>query len=236
MKSTLIFLFAYSSILTYAGEFVDESGKKLSQYSPVWKLINNFLGTCPNKIILKLDIKNGSFSRFNGKPPRIIMTKSPDHKNFKMILAHETSHVCLFQKTQEMSNKEQFRFFDEGLADILGRRLTSRERWYKKTAFKKAKAKALNGKLSFKLVQKWKKYFGSPPNVDFEAYMVGATFIYFITEKFGKSKLDNFFISIGRTQSLQKSIKEAFGKSILDFEKEWINYVKSDGTNNSNNL
>lgn len=219
-----------SSFFSYpskAGGFIDKDGKKLKQYDNVWNFVNKEVGDCPKKVIFKLDVKKNSFSRFNGYPPRVILAKKPEHKNFKMVLAHETAHVCLYNKTKKMSNKEQFRFFDEGLADMIGGGFVGGEKLYKKKAFKRAQKKLQERQISFDLVQNWKSYFGSPPKVNYDAYMVGATFNYYVIEKYGRSKLNQFFISIGNTQSLKDSILKTFKVSPVEFETKWLEYIRS---------
>jgi hypothetical protein len=223
--SFVVFFILSHSII--AGNFVDKNGKILPEHTAIWDFVNKEVGDCPRKITFKDDSDGDGVSRFVGNPPQVMMGKPSDHPKFKMILAHETSHICLFNKTGGMSNQERFRFFDEGLADIIGGRFVDVDKWYKKLAFERTKKKLSQGKVSFHLVQKWKEYFGTQLNVDYDAYMVGATFNFFLEEEYGPSKQQKFFRSIAKTQTLAKSINQTFGIEIAEFEKKWTAYIKS---------
>ncbi|MBC86727.1 MAG: hypothetical protein CL677_06060 [Bdellovibrionaceae bacterium] len=206
--------------------YVDKNGEKKEQFKSIYSFVNKHVGSCPKKIFFGHDKRKDGFSRFKGATATVTMAKPPEHENFKMILAHETSHICLFNKTNGASNTEPFRFFDEGLADIIGGRFVGGESNYKKKAFSKAKAWNKEGKVSFSKVQKWNDYFGNPPDVDFGAYMVGATFVYFILDSFGKDTLELFLIDIGKTKSLKITIKNIFDMNQDHFEKLWLKYIE----------
>ena len=152
-----------------------------------------------------------------------------EHKNKEELLTHEICHLCLYSLTKGNSNKKEFRFLDEGLAEIVGRQIaepTELEQ-YKKKSIQTTKEKIKNEGVSLEKIQQWTVYFGDPKikALDWSAYMVGSSFVFFILDNYQKDKLYDFFVSISKTRNLEKSIFETFSKNGSDFEKEWLRYV-----------
>ncbi|MFZ4713724.1 MAG: hypothetical protein ACOYL6_08440 [Bacteriovoracaceae bacterium] len=167
-----ILVVSCSSISNRSG-YLDDSGNPISKYDQIFSRVNAiFAGNCPSPIIVKQNDKPQS--EFRVRRSTILLGTNALGKREEMVLAHETTHLCLAQITKGTSNLERFRFFDEGFASIVGGNFSSE---YRNRALSVASKKARKGEVSFALVQKWSKYFGDPPNADYEAYEVGASFI-----------------------------------------------------------
>ena len=154
-----------------------------------------------------------------------------EYKNKNELLVHEMCHLALYNLTKQNSMKEEFRFFDEGFAEIMGRQIGEPNELneYKKQSIQKAKKELKNKGISFQKVQKWNKFFGDFNNanakLDWSAYDVGASFVFFILDTYSKDKLYDFFVSVSKTSNLAKSILEVFSKKESEFEVEWKNYI-----------
>jgi predicted SprT family Zn-dependent metalloprotease len=201
--------------------------KQISTQEIILKLDKAFFkGNCPKDITLAYeDIKTaGGFD-----PNKNIIKLNPKKysmNNENMVVTHEACHLCLANLTNKNSNKEEFRFIDEGWASIVGGDFSSQ---YKINSIIKTKEKINTGEVSFKKVQKWKIYFGgsNTGKYNWSAYNVGTSFVYFILDTYSQDKLYDFFISIGKTENLSASILETFNKQESEFEKDWLGYVKS---------
>ena len=66
-----------------------------------------------------------------------------------------------------------------------------------------------------------------PPQADWTAYDVGASFIYIARDKYGKEKLLTFFTEIGRQGKLEGALAAVFNKTVQDFEKEWGTFLRT---------
>ena len=82
---------------------------------------------------------------------------------------------------------------------------------YRKSALITAARKARKGGVSFAAAQKWSKYFGEPPNADYDAYDVGASFIFFVEDTYGEKRLFSFFQATGREPSLDAPSRRFWG-------------------------
>lgn len=185
-----------------------------------------FSGSCPSPIYFEVDRSNFGFSHFRGKYKKIFIAKN-SLKNFDKTFTHELSHLCLFHTTSGRSTQEEFRFFDEGLASIIGQSFIGKDKSYRKNAFKVAYQMLSQKKISFKKMQKWSIFFGQPPKTfNFKSYQVGATFIYYILEIYHQKTLFHFFKSIKKHNSLEAAIKDIFSMTIEDFEQSWFSYIE----------
>lgn len=210
-----------------AGQFVSLEGERVENLEQIWEHVNNTIGSCPDKIKYRVDTSKKTFSRFKGQPPLVVLNQKDSDDQLEMVLSHETSHVCLFAKTKGASNLERFRFIDEGLANIIGGQAVNARKEYRTKSLKVAKKLLNTMGISFTKVQAWTKYFGRPPKADFDAYNVGSTFIFFIEESYGKERVEKFYLKIGEHRDLGKAVREAFGISLEELEKNWLAYIRS---------
>lgn len=100
------------------------------------------------------------------------------------LVAHESSHIGLHHFTAGASTLEQFRFFDEGLANIMGAIAADRLSAYKQQALNAGAAQHSKGNVSFAKVQKWSSYYGRPGSGTKYAYDVGASFNFFVMDTY----------------------------------------------------
>ncbi len=219
----VLFIISLNIYTAFAG-YVGSNGNTFEEFNSIYEFVNLNIGNCPQNIKLVIEIKEDNFSRFNGEKNQIIMAKDPQDKDFKMILAHETSHICLFNKTNGASNMEKFRFIDEGLADIIGGRYIGGEKSYKKKVIQTAYQRYSKKRISFKEIQQWHQFFGISPHVNYDAYRVGASFVYFLTENYGKQKFNDFLTELGKTHSLNNAIQKVY-KIDTGIEDLWRNYI-----------
>jgi hypothetical protein len=150
-----------------------------------------------------------------------------DKNRFAMVLAHESAHLCMAKLTNGLSNTEPFRFFDEGFANIVGGQFVGGEKVYRARALAAASQNAAKDGISFDRIQKWSTYFGDPPDADWDAYLVGSSFIFFIQDTYGQQKLLTFFKEIGRLGNLNAALQAVFHQSATTFQKSWLVYLRT---------
>lgn len=237
IPTSLIFL---ALILFYVTGHVTND-PLIEDVQKVTKQLNDafFKGVCP-KITVKYGKLENSGAVFDTNTNTITLSSNYlsnkernerpiyEYKNKKELLAHEMCHLCLSNLTHQNSMKEEFRFIDEGFAEIMGRKIAEPETLsnYKKEAILKASKQIEH--LSFKILQQWRVYFGDFSNSNeknWAAYDVGASFIFFILDTYSKEKLYEFFISISKTGDFLRSLHSILKKSEQEIEKEWKDYI-----------
>ncbi len=211
--------------------FYDLAGNNLEVYDRHYNVLYDFYGKyVPKKILV--NYRNGSNSRFHTKDNSISISTKHLQSNPIKTAIHESSHISLSQMTDRASVMEQFRFFDEGMANIMGSISEGNFDIYREKAINTAYKQLKMKNLSFAKVQDWTNYYGnwkakskfkSKPH----AYPVGSSFVYFIWDNYGKDKLKEFFVTVGRVKDLETAINNVFQINIVKFEKKWIKYIKN---------
>lgn len=226
--SMLMIILTMSCSTTRYINVINDKGEDLEKVQAAYDFVNNvFRMKCPFRVTYHVDRTDFGFSHFKPKKNAVYIAFKHLSK-LDRTFSHELAHLCLNKITSGASVQEGFRFIDEGFADLIGFRYISKESWYKKKAFKVAKDYSSKRKISFKLAQDWSTYFGSPPGkVDFNSYFVGATFIYFIQEKYGDDSLFSFFEELKMKRDLSSAIKIVFAKDKKQFELEWLNFIEN---------
>jgi len=203
-------------------EKLKNSSYNINAESPIFIKLNKlFLNSCPQQIHVILT--NETISKFDSSTSTVFINSKANE--IEADLVHEAAHLCLEKLTKGFSNTEPFRFFDEGLANIIEAEWNSKKDDYKKKALIFASQEARSGNISFENIQKWNQYFGRPPRANWNAYLVGSSFIFFIQETFSDSKLNHFFKTISENGNLEKSLLTVFGLTNIEFEKKWLHYL-----------
>ncbi|OFZ55999.1 MAG: hypothetical protein A2428_08595 [Bdellovibrionales bacterium RIFOXYC1_FULL_54_43] len=208
-----------------AVHYFDDTGTPLPQYEPIYqKLEAIYPGSVPEKIVIVFT--DDTASRFDTKHNRILLSRKHFAQIPTYLIAHESSHLCLFRLTRGASIQERFRFFDEGYASIVGHRIAGNIDSYKHNeSLPTAAVQHMSGNVNFVKVQDWKSYFGGSYNANFYAYPVGASFDFFLIDTYGQQALDQFFLSIGSTQDLESTFQALFHKSASEIERAWLSYL-----------
>ena len=189
--------------------FVGDDGKQWFEYETIWNKLRDFYGhAMPPQITIKFTDARG-VSRFNPKKNWILINRQGYQKEGVRVIAHEASHLCLNLLTNGASNQEQFRFMDEGFDQALPT----------------AALQLQKGNLSFAKIEKWSKYFGGPYMDRWYAYEVGASFDFFIIDKFGEEKLKELFIAIGSSRDFTIAVHKTLGKTLDVLEADWKTYL-----------
>lgn len=206
--------------------YFDVDHKPLPQYEFIYhKLKDYFQDKVPQKIVVKYI--EGKNSRFDPVGDIVLIGEYGVKDDPIGVIAHESCHLCLKNYTNKASVKEEFRFFDEGFADIFQSIVTHKADDYKNEALAIAALQNIRNNVSFEKAQKWPQYFGDPQiKTNFYAYPVGASFDFFIMDTYGTKRLFAFFKDIGKTQDLTKSLRNIFKSDQQSIEAEWLQYLK----------
>ena len=211
---------------TATAHFIGDNGKQWFEYEAIWNKLRDFYGhAMPPQITIKFTDARG-VSRFNPKKNWILINRQGYRKEGVRVIAHEASHLCLNLLTNSASTKEQFRFIDEGFAEIISRRIVGNLDQYKlDQALPTAALQLQKGNLCFAKVQKWSEYFGIPYMDRGYAYEVGASFDFFVIDQFGEEKLKELFIAIGSSQDFATAVHNTLNKSLNSLEADWKAYL-----------
>lgn len=206
--------------------FIGVDGKTWVEYAAVWNKLQAFYGNAmPKKITIKFIDAKG-FSRFDPNRNIIFIDQQNYQELGARIIAHESSHLCLNLLTKTASTQEQFRFMDEGFAEIMAHRaFNDLDRYKFNRALPAAALQLQKNNLSFAKVQKWSEYFGDPHNGRWHAYDVGASFDFFIIDKFGERKLRELFAAIGLSHDFAAAVYSVLGVTLATLEADWKVYV-----------
>lgn len=207
--------------------YYDLHGNSLEQYDKIWETLSEYYGEyLPN--VLTLEYIEGEGSRFDPQHNRVkLAVRHLYGSSGKQILAHESSHIALYHVTAGASILEPFRFFDEGQANILGALATETVETYKTRALNVAAIQHNKGDVSLEKVQQWSSYYGEPGSGNTYAYDVGASFNFFLLERYGQETLFQFFKDIGTTRDLSQTVQNLFNTSLEELETEWLQYLAS---------
>ncbi len=235
----LLSLFMKSAI-TYSEErqwhYFDVDNKPLPQYEFIYgKLKDYFKDNVPKKIVVKyITDTTEKTSRFDPINEIVLINEYSVKYDLIGVIAHESCHLCMENFTEKASVKEEFRFLDEGFADIFQSIITNKADDYKNESLAIAAVQYNRNNISFEKVKKWSTYFGDPQiKINFYAYPVGSSFDFFIIDTYGMERLITFFKDIGRTQDLGKSLKKIFNNDKQSIESEWLQYLKKVNVSNT---
>ncbi|MBL6991930.1 MAG: hypothetical protein ISR65_19260 [Bacteriovoracaceae bacterium] len=225
----VFFLISFSTNLVAREKvyYIDQSGDPIHSLNHVAKHLEKIYGELT---IWPVNVKywDGPTSRFNCEGSPVALISNSHRENFKLfsrVVAHETSHIALCRLTDGASILNQFRFFDEGYANIVGSKLYGEDILYKGTSLRLGSLYHHYKHVSFSEIQNWETYYGGDNGRDYNAYNVGSTFIYFIMDNYGPNILDNFFSNIGSSKSLKDTSISVFGVSLESLEKSWKQYL-----------
>lgn len=212
--------------MTEAHHYFDERDQPLPEWDAVWSQLDAVFGSStPPHITLRKFSGNGG--RFDGPSHTIKISDVIVGNGLVEAVAHESSHLSMYQLTRGASAMEPFRFFDEGYSDIVGKtiageNMTNHKRSAVAIANRELKAKGL----SFEELQHWSAYAGNLPSPKkYYAYPVGSSFVYFVIDSFGETKLFDFFRDVGETSDLDLSFQHVFGLGAAAVEQRWKDYV-----------
>jgi hypothetical protein len=81
-------------------------------------------------------------------------------------------------------------------------------------------------------MQAWSQYFGDPTGhpervADYDAYVVGAAFDFFMQDTYGEGALKSLFVDLAKTHSLTVSVKTVFGRTLEEVETGWTAYLRA---------
>jgi hypothetical protein len=226
----LLFLIFMGSSMTYSEErqwhYFDIDHKPLTQYEFIYdKLKDYFKDSVPKNIIVKYT--TGNTSQFDTINEAVLSNEFSAKNDLSGIIAHESCHLCMANFTKMASVREEFRFFDEGFADIFQSTITSKSDDFKNESLTIAALQNNRNNVNFEKVQKWSEYFGNPQiKTNFYAYPVGSSFDFFVIDTYGMDRLITLFKDIGKTQDLEKSLKNVFKNDKQSIESKWLQYLK----------
>lgn len=212
--------------------FFDKDGAPIHGLTPIWHQLQGFFGDhMPDKV--RVVITQEHFSRFHTRTASVQITARHYETRRDDTVAHETAHLAAHRLSAGTSTWNQFRFIDEGLATILGKRAAGRKSAYKAEALSTAAVQRRKDNVRLKLVQEWQKYWGKrPPRGERAgvrrnryAYPVGASFVYFVIDTYGERALFDLLKALGSTWNLNDALQKSLGKSAAEIEQEWLAYL-----------
>lgn len=204
--------------------YVDAVEMGMPQYNSIWTGVNAKLKySCPTPITVKYPDMPASI--FLPMENTVLINPRDKKFNHNTTLAHVTAHLCVFHLTRGGLRYENFRFIDEGIASVIGAQMNNTIASYRTMSMTFAKRKIARNLLTFEALQKWKTYFGSGTTFDYDAYYIGANFIFFVDETFGIEKRFDLLSSIEKTKNLEKSFQEIFSLSLIDLQQKWQDFV-----------
>lgn len=220
-----ILLRSLSLVSSQSYHFYNADDQPLPQYERIYdKLVKYFQGYVPEKI--KVIPITGKVARFDHKKERILIGDYALKNDPIGVVAHESCHLCMANYTKGASVREEFRFTDEGFAEIFQNIINDRLEEYKSEALTVAAVQNLKSNLSLAKAQKWSEYFGNPEmQTSFYAYPVGASFVFFLIDTYGMKRFFAFVKDLGQTVKLDETFQNIFQKKLPAMEKEWLEYL-----------
>jgi hypothetical protein len=205
--------------------FYNADDQPLPQYEWIYdELVKFFQDYVPEKI--KIIPITGKVSRFDHQKERILIGDYALKNDPNGVVAHESCHLCMANYTKGASVREEFRFIDEGFAEIFQNIINDRREEYKSEALAVAAVQNLKSNISLAKAQKWSEYFGNPEmQTNFYAYPVGASFVFFLLDTYGMDEFFVFVKDLGQTVNLDETFQNVFQKKIPALEKEWLGYL-----------
>jgi hypothetical protein len=211
---------------TEAGQYFDERDQPLPEWNSLWSKLEAVFGSnTPPRITMRRF--SGDGGRFDGPSHTIKISVAIERNDLVEVIAHESSHLSMYQLTRGASATEPFRFFDEGYSDLVGKMIAGENMAnHKRSSLAIANRELKANGLSFEELQHWSDYAGNLPSQKMDyAYPVGSSFVYFVIDSFGEKKLFDFFRDIGETRDLDASLRNVFGLTAVEVERRWKDYV-----------
>ena len=211
---------------TEAAHYFDERDQPLPEWNTVWSKLEAVFGSnTPPRITVRRF--SGDGGRFDGQSPTITISDAIEGDHLVEVVAHESSHLSMYQLTQGASATEPFRFFDEGYSDLVGKMIAGEDMAnHKRSSLAIASREVKTKGVGFATMQHWSDYAGNVPSPkQAYAYPAGSSFVYFVIDSFGEKKLFDLFRDIGKTRDLDTSLRNIFGLTAVEVEQRWKQYV-----------
>lgn len=225
-------------------KFVDEEGNALEEFDfilariAVW-----FPVSAPVRVrVLQVDTPgNCHFDPFT-QPKSIFISKrwfeEPDPQMLFAAIAHETTHLALYNLTSAFfatgaSIYNQFRFLDEGVANLGGREIGG----FGLPDFSMVKEVNDAGGTALDLVKNW---LNEPPFIDAPgvfnpdlgsysrfkyAYDVGSSFILYLKSLGGWPRVRLFLRHLGFSKNLDQSLQAVYLLNEPGAERAWHSFI-----------
>lgn len=223
----LVILLQSTAAYAACTKFCTMDGERIRHYDSTWKELKSFYGRyMPQNIRIRYEEgqKGGYFDATN----RIVTVGMAP---ISLLIPHESSHVILYKMTNGKSNTDEYRFIDEGWASIVGARFTGYH--YKKSALRTAKKELEKGNVNFDTVQNWTEYFGNWKTTkrkgvkrNYDAYDVGASFVYYLVDEYGEKKYKKFLVALGKEPGLNTALLKIYDKPMDQIQSDWQYYVQ----------
>lgn len=211
---------------TEAHHYFDERDQPLAEWDTVWSKLDAIFGaSTPQRITIRPF--SGDGGRFDGASNTIRISDAIEGNDLVEVVAHESSHLGMYELTQGASATEPFRFFDEGYSDIVGKTIAGADMANHKRSSLAIANRELNVKgVGFEKLRHWSDYAGNVPSEkQAYAYPVGSSFVYFVIDSFGEKKLFDFFRDTGKTRDLDASLRNVLGLTAVVVERRWKDYL-----------
>lgn len=211
---------------TEAHHYFDERDQPLPEWNTVWSELEAVFGSAaPPRITMRWF--SGDGGRFDGASHTIKISEAIEGDGLVEVVAHESSHLSMYQLTRGASATEPFRFLDEGYSDVVGKMIAGENMAnHKRSSLAIANREVTAKGVSFETLQHWSDYAGTGPSPKmYYAYPVGSSFVYFVIDSFGEKKLFDFFRDIGETRDLDTSLRNILGLTAVEAEHRWKDYV-----------
>lgn len=228
----VLIFFQSNSAYTACTKFCTMEGERIGHYDLVWKELRSFYGRYMPKDI-RVRYKNDEMGGYFDAERRIL-TVGPAPKSY--FVPHEASHIVLAAMTRGKSDTEGYRFIDEGWASIIGSRFTGHKDTFKNESLAIAANEMKKGNLNFETIQNWTEYFGNWQTVkregvkrNYDAYNVGASFVYYFIDTYGEKRYRDLLIAIGKEPDLNSALMKVCKRSEVDVQKGWQDYVSAGG-------
>ena len=210
------------------GHFYDVDGKPIATDDTAWPPLAEFFGAALAEKLTVLYQREGTSHFIADRNVIYISAASLKGAAEPAVVAHETAHRALAVLTEGASATEPFRFMDEGLAMIIEKTFQGSLAKYRRTSLLLAAKRLSTGSVQIADLQHWSKYFGDPTvTADWDAYNIGSAFDFFVQDTFGNNALKRLFVDLGKSRSLQSSVKTVLGKTLEETEAAWVGYLRA---------
>ncbi len=205
--------------------YFDDRDQPLPAWDSVWNQLDAVFGSgTPPRITIRRF--SGDGGRFE-PPHTIVVSDALDGNGLVEVVAHESSHLSMYELTRGASATEPFRFFDEGYSDVVGKMIAGKDMASHKRSSLAIASREVNANgVGFATLQHWSAYAGNVPSQkQAYAYPVGSSFVYFVIDLFGQKKLFDLFRDIGETRDLDTSLRNTLGLTAAEVERRWKAYL-----------
>ena len=236
MRKGFLLLSACFLLISCGGKanilFTDKEKNPLPQYNAHVPALRQYY---PQEIA-PIIIEEGDFHSFNYITRVVYLDiKNTPSQNLPPLAMHEASHIINYDISDGFSLEEQPRFIDEGMASIIYAAVAEGDIIpYRDIVINcKAKTRRAGGKAKLADLMQWKTYVGDYTNVEnfyktvnYEGYDEAASFVFFLTEKWGNDILYKIFKDLAATKDLNKTFKNILNKDAPQVETMWHAYIE----------